>query len=188
MRVVHCFQPASDMDAQPRPRRKWARPVAFEKGRMRGFPVCRRESDLELGNASRRDRYPQTPANPRSIGAFVANADEVNSFAYGSPLAAKWAVRPECERRDRYRRPGPKSWGAQSLEPGPRRGLALTWPPWSTRWPGDHLCRHDRGNCADRALAGIALPAIARGNRRRESVLSNQHRLLGEDTRHRALR
>jgi len=50
------------------------------------------------------------------------------------------------------------------------------------------LCRHDRGNCADRALAGIALLAIARGNRRRESVLSNQHRLLGEDTRHRALR
>jgi hypothetical protein len=29
---------------------------------------------------------------------------------------------------------------------------------------------------------------IARGTRRRESVLSNQHRLLGEDTRHRALR
>jgi len=29
---------------------------------------------------------------------------------------------------------------------------------------------------------------IARGNRRRESVLSNQHRLLGEDTRHRAIR
>ena len=28
---------------------------------------------------------------------------------------------------------------------------------------------------------------IARGTRRRESVLSNQHRLLGEDTRHRAL-
>ena len=50
------------------------------------------------------------------------------------------------------------------------------------------LCRHDRGNCADRALAGIALLAIARGNRRRESVLSNQHRLLGKDTRHRALR
>ena len=35
---------------------------------------------------------------------------------------------------------------------------------------------------------GIALLAIARGNRRRESVLSNQHRLLGEDARYRALR
>jgi len=44
------------------------------------------------------------------------------------------------------------------------------------------------GNCADRVFAGIALLAIARGNQRRESVLSNQHRLLGEDTRHRALR
>jgi hypothetical protein len=44
------------------------------------------------------------------------------------------------------------------------------------------------GNSADRALAGIDLLAIARGNRRRESVLSNQHRLLGENTRHRALR
>jgi hypothetical protein len=32
------------------------------------------------------------------------------------------------------------------------------------------------------------LNTIARGNRRRESVLLNQHRLLGEDTRHRALR
>ena len=51
------------------------------------------------------------------------------------------------------------------------------------------LCLHDCGNYADRAaLAGIALLAIARGNRRRESMLSNQHRLLGEDTRHRALR
>jgi hypothetical protein len=50
------------------------------------------------------------------------------------------------------------------------------------------LCRHDRGNCADRASPGIALLAIARGNRRRESMLSNQHRLLGEDTRHRTLR
>jgi hypothetical protein len=50
------------------------------------------------------------------------------------------------------------------------------------------LCWHDRGNCADRALAGIALLAIARGNRRWEPMLSNQHRLLGEDTRHRALR
>ena len=29
---------------------------------------------------------------------------------------------------------------------------------------------------------------IARGNRRRESVLSNQHRLLGRDTRRRAVR
>ena len=32
----------------------------------------------------------------------------------------------------------PKGLGAQHLEPGPRRGLALTWPPRSTRWHGDH--------------------------------------------------
>jgi integrase len=34
----------------------------------------------------------------------------------------------------------------------------------------------------------LLLGHTARGNRRRESVPSNQHRLLGEDTRHRALR
>jgi hypothetical protein len=35
--------------------------------------------------------------------------------------------------------------------------------------------------------ARILQNMIARGNRRRESVLSNQHRLLGEATRHRTL-
>ena len=37
----------------------------------------------------------------------------------------------------------------------------------------------------DGAVSGVL---VARGNRRRESVLSNQHRLLGEDTRRRAVR
>jgi ATP dependent DNA ligase domain len=37
----------------------------------------------------------------------------------------------------------------------------------------------------DAAVSGVL---VARGNRRRESVLSNQHRLLGEDTRRRAVR
>jgi hypothetical protein len=36
--------------------------------------------------------------------------------------------------------------------------------------------------------AFVGMPKVARGNRRRESLHSNQHRLLGEDTRHRALR
>ena len=36
--------------------------------------------------------------------------------------------------------------------------------------------------------AAVSGGLVARGNRRRESVLSNQHRLLGEDTRRRAVR
>jgi len=49
------------------------------------------------------------------------------------------------------------------------------------------LCRYNRSNCTDRALAGAALLEIVRGNRRKESVRSTQHRLLGKDTRHRTL-
>ena len=41
---------------------------------------------------------------------------------------------------------------------------------------------------ADRALAGIALLAIARPQPKKEICLSNQHGLLGEDACHRALR
>src|SRR5581483_11632525 len=63
-----------------------------------------------------------------------------------------------------------------------------SWP----RWNFSKIIACSAGatatNCADRALAGITLLAIARGNPRRESVLSNQHRLLGGDTRRRAVR
>jgi hypothetical protein len=87
--------------------------------------------------------------------------------------------------------------GAASREHCCLELLEITAPLRQRRWPvakkkaarwrarmSPKLSRSDR-------LADLGFSfriGQARGNRRTESVLSNQHRLLGGDTRHRAVR
>jgi AcrR family transcriptional regulator len=145
------------------------------------FLVLAREEDA-LGKF--RSVYGAAGAYPERAWPSIARGRTALSATWRRTCAAPAARRAKHRPRPtptpghagpRYARVG-HDWAARSdVTRDQRGGMAII------------LCRHDRGNCADRALAGIALLAIARGNRRRESVPSNQHRLLGEDSRHRAL-